>query len=336
MTQRLIYLRMMFATLIASLAASSSAWTINARELVDVQFAADDSLIILVSAPKAIEPGIYRWHHDAPEPILLCRLASPTSFSFDRNTIIERVAGLTSEVRLYSPSTCELLDRIRVDGRVMDVDVQGNHVAVALRFFGAPSELRLYEARAKREKNDTPVARAVIGRNVEMGFAPDGRGIVNFDLSDGGAAAWQVPTLASFRLPLWTTQGETTFVPGSTFVKRYAKDTLTVARWPSGNSVYTTVAARTVRIRQLSVSGRFGMLHGFDSYVPHDQSLDWFDFATQKRVSLATGSIDNAAINASGNRVAWVLRSSDQANSVSVQSAQINADGTAIATHGAK
>ncbi len=301
---------------------------------MDVQFAADDSLIVLVSAPKAMEPGIYRWHHDAIEPTLLCRLASPTSFSFDRKTIIERVVGLTSEVRLYSPSTCELLDRIRVDGRVMDVDVRGDQIAVALRVFGAPGELRLYEMRAKRAKNAMPSARAVIGRNVEMGFAPDGRGIVNFDLSDGGAAAWRLPTLASVRLPTWTNEGETTFVPGSTFVKRYSHDTLSVARWPSGASVYTMAAARAVRLRQLSVTGRYGMLHSFDSQVTRDQSLDWFDFATQQRVNLANGNIDNAAINPFGNRVAWVLRGSDQANLVSVQFAQINAEGTAIATTG--
>lgn len=303
---------------------------------MDVQFAADNSLIILVSAPKAMEPGIYRWHHNAVEPTWLCRLASPTSFSFDRKTIIERVVGITSEVRLYSPSTCELLDRIRVEGRVLDVDVRGNQVAVALRFFGAPSELRLYEARTKRAKNDLPVARATIGRNVEMGFAPDGRGIVNFDLSDGGAAAWRVPTLASVRLPTWTKEGETTFVPGSTFVKRYSNDTLSVARWPSGTSVYTMVAARAVRLRQLSVTGRYGMLHSFDSQVTSDQSLDWFDFATQKRINLAIGSIDHAAINPLGNRVAWVLRSGDLANLVTVQLAQINSDGTAITTNEAK
>lgn len=333
MTQTLTYLRVAFATLIASVVTSSFAWTITARELVDVQFAADDSLLILVSAPKAVEPGIYRWQHDAAEPTLLCRLSSPTSFSFDRKTIIERVAGLAPEVRLYSPATCELLDSIKVDGRVLDVDVRDDKVAIALRFLGASSELRLYHSRSKRGSFDSPLARAVVGGNVEMGFAPDGRSIVNFDLSDGGAATWRVPNLAPVKWPWWTKDGETTFVPGSAFVKRYANDTLSVARWPSGAAVYTMAAARTVRLRQLSVTGRFGMLHRFEPNLAPNQSLDWFDFATQRGVNLATGSIDNAAINASGGRVAWALRSNDQANRVSVQFAQINAEGAAVVTN---
>lgn len=221
----------------------------------------------------------------------------------------------------------------------MDADVHGKLVAVALRLPDAPGELRLYGTPIRRAINDKVLARAVIGRNVEMGFAPDGRSIVNFDLSDGGATAWRVPTLAPINMPAWMTDGETTFVPGSQWVKRYRGDTLSVARWPGGTPVYTISAARTVRLRQLSVTGRFGVLHNFeasDPQVASGQSLDWTDFATQRRVRVASGSIDNAAINASGSRVAWASRSAEQANQVSVQFAQINAEGNAIATNGAK
>jgi hypothetical protein len=336
MTIRSIYFRAVLASIVASFAASCFAWTINSRELVDVQFSADDSLIILVSSPNAIDPGIYRWPRDADAPTLLCKIASPTSFSFDRKTIIERVAGAAAELRLYSPSSCRMLDRIRVNGDVMDADVRGPFVAIAVRLPDTPNELRVYGKPAKRAKNDRLLARAMIGRNVEMGFAPDGHSIVNFDLSDGGAAMWRVPTLAAVKLPTWMADGETTFVPGSTFVKRYVKDSLSVARWPSGTSVYSLAGERTARLRQLSVTGRYGALHSFDAQNANGQSLDWIDFVTQKRLPVATGSIDNAAINSAGNRVAWVLRSSEQTDQVSVRLVQLDADGNLVATNGAK
>lgn len=319
--------------MLASLPSISHAWIVTARELVDVQFLADDSLIILVSAPNAVEPGIYRWQRDAAAPTLLCRISSPTAFSFDRKTIVERVAGKTPELRLYAPSNCRMIDRIEIEGEVLDADVRGKSVAVALRLPDQPNELRLYGKPAKHLQHDRVLARAVIGGNVEMGFSPDGRSLVNFDLSDGGAHAWRVPFLAATTLPAWMTagDGETTFVPGSAFVKRYAHDTLSVARWPDGALVYTMKASRSVRLRQLSVTGRYGVLRGHDDSA---ESLQWADFAAQKYTRLAAGSIDHAAINAAGSRVAWVLRSSEKTDQVSIEFAQINADGSVMARTG--
>ena len=319
--------------MLASLSPISYAWIVTARELVDVQFLADDSLIILVSAPNAVEPGIYRWRRDAAAPVLLCRISSPTSFSFDRKTIIERVAGEPPELFLYAPSNCRMLDRIEIKGEVLDADVRGKSVAVALRLPDQAHELRLYGKPAKHSKHDRVLARAVIGRNVEMGFSPDGRSLMNFDLSDGAAGAWRLPSLAPGTLPAWMTAGEseTTFVPGSAFVKRYAHDTLSVARWPGGAPVYTVKASRSVRLRQLSVTGRYGVLHRQDDSA---ESLQWADFAAQKYIRLTMGSIDHAAINATGSRVAWVLRSSEKADQISIEFAQINADGSVIARPG--
>ena len=310
-----------------ALPAMSFAWTVNSRELVDVQFSGDDSLIILVSAPYASEPGIYRWPHDADAPTLLCGIASPTAFSFDRRTIIERVNGAEPELRLYTPSTCKLQQRIKLDGYALDADVYAGVVAVAVRARNQQNELRLYGALGSGHRAQPT---ALIGRNVEIGFAPDGRSVVNFDLSDGNNDAWRVPSLAPQPLPAWMTSGETTFVPGSPFVKRYDKDAVSVARWPGGQVIYSLPAAHGVRIRQLSATGRFGALHSIDALTAANQALDWVDFATQKRVRLATGSIDNAAIHAAGKRVAWALRHATDADQVAVEFAHINADGNAV------
>ena len=301
-----------------------------------MHFFTDDSLIILVSAPNAVEPGIYRWKRDVGAPTKLCSIASPTSFSFDRKTIIERVPGAVTELRLYSPSTCRLRDRITINGRVLDTEARGNLIAVALRTSDTTNELRVYGTPAKRVKSGREFARAEIGRNVELGFAPDGRSIVNFDLDDSGATAWRVPSLASIKLPMWVSEGETTFVPGSTFVKRYVQDSLSVARWPNGTSAYTIAAAQTVRLRQLSTTGRYGALHSIDSLAPSDQTLAWIDFATQTREQLATGSIDNAAINAMGNRVAWLRRSNEYPDLVNLRFAQINASGNGFSSNSVK
>lgn len=316
-----MFFRTVVASLFATVSAISLAWEVTSRELVDVQFSANDSLIILVSAPGAKSPGVYLWQRDADTPTLLCPLLSPTSFSFDRKTIIERVAGTPSELRLYDPFTCRMWARVPINGRVIDADVRSEHIAVALRLGGAtePSyELRTYT------KKGRVLARAPMGRNVEMGFAPDGRSVVNFDLSDGGALAWLMPTLARVALPTWLASGEATFVPGSALVKHYVDGALSIVRWPSGKLVYSTVFSRSSRLRQLSVTGRFGVVHAQDHT---GEALDWLDFVTAKRTRVAMGNIDNAAINSAGGHVAWALRKIDTVDQVQIQFARINADG---------
>lgn len=290
----------MIAGLFAIIAFPAGAWEVSSRELVDVQFAADDSLTVLVSAPGAPEPGIYRWLRHAQAPSLLCKISSPATFSFDRKTIIERVAGYPARLHLYDPSTCNTRALIPVEGKVVDVDVRGNFIAVAVRLEDLSNELRVYTVSGQQ------LARTPIGRNVEMGFAPDGRSVMNFDLSDGGISRWDVPKLAHEALPAWFAVGETTFVPGSLLVKRYVNGTLVVAHWPSGTMAHSIPLARSLRLRQLSVTGRFGLIHRLNEA---GESLEWLDFSTQKRVHLASGSVDNAAISHNGNLAAWALRS---------------------------
>ena len=313
--------RSALAIFFMAFSALSFAWEIKSRELIDVQFSVNDSLIILVSAPGAKDPGIYLWPRDANTPTQLCPLSSPTSFSFDRKTIIERVNGTPSELRLYDPLTCRMWARVPINGKVIDADVSGEHIAVALRWVGATEPT--YELRSYNTKGHV-LARTSTGRNIEMGFAPDGRSVVNFDLSDSGAFAWSMPTLARTALPAWLAAGEATFVPGSSLVKHYVDDTLSVLQWPSGKLIYSTISSRSTRLRQLSVTGRFAVVH---AQADADEMLDRLDFVTAKRTRIAVGSIDNAAINSIGDSVAWALRKKNMVDQVQINVAQINAEG---------
>jgi len=240
----------------------------------------------------------------------LCRIAGPATFSFDRSLVIERITGETSFLQLYNPKNCRRSSRIQVDARVYDVDANSRYVAVAVRLPESGYELRLYSHRGRL------MSRTSIGRNVEMGFSPDGRQLVNFDLSDRGTTLWQLPSLALSETPNWLGQAESTFVPGSRFVKRYADNTLSVLNWPSGKVAFQIPASRDVRVRELSANGRFAALHERNAT---GESLDWIDFATGRRLPLTTGSIDHASINSTGNALAWSLRDPVKPNEVRVQ-----------------
>lgn len=299
------------------------AWAVNARELVDLEYAgSDESLAILISVPSTTPAGLYRWSANDPQPVRLCRIASPSFFSFDRKTVIERVRGATSWLRLYHPGNCRLLARIKVDGYALDADVRGANVIVAVRDVDKNYTLRLYSRRGKL------LASTAIGRNVEVGIAADARHVVNFDLSDSGARLWSLPRLRPTELPQWAQDGEFTFVPGSAFAKRYLDGRLHVVRWPSGVAIHTVSASRSARLRQLSKAGHFGILH---ERTEHDDLIDWIDFANNRRTTLARGSIDNAALHGSGKFVAWSARSigTDDAAShrVDIRRARIDASG---------
>ena len=307
------------AFLAAALAASAHAWTVTSRELVDLEYASDQSLRILISAPGAALPGLYRWRPQEAQPTLICRINAPATFSFDRSLLIENVSGEQSLVRLYQSSNCRTLATLRLDGRVMDVDARGRQIAVAVRLPDSRYELRLYSRRGRL------VATTPVGRNVEVGFAPDGRSLVNFDLSDRGVAHWRIPTLATLAPAAWLNDGETTFVPGSAFVKRYVNDALSVASWPGGKILYSVPASRAVRLRELSANGRFGALQERHS---DGESLEWIDLVAGRRVPLASGSIDHATINAAGNAVSWSVRDAVNTNQVHVSRSRVAVDGT--------
>jgi hypothetical protein len=152
------------------------------------------------------------------------------------------------------------------------------------------------------------VSTTSIGRNIEMGFSPDGGMLVNFDLSDVGLQAWRLPRLTNVLLPAWMHEGDITFVPGARFVKRYTEGELSVARWPTGTTMHSIPAERTLRLRQLSADGRHGIAHRL---VGASEALEWIDFVRQERKTIAVdlaGNIDNAAIAKDLTEAAWVSR----------------------------
>jgi hypothetical protein len=280
------------------------------RELVDVEFQADQSLAILLSVPGTVAPGLYRWDLNDVQPRKLCDINAPSFFSFDRNVIIERERGASSRVRLYSPSDCRLLTTIDIAGNVLDVDVRDRYLAAAVRLAEKQIALQLFSLDGQL------LSTTGIGRNVEMGFAPDGAMLVNFDLSDVGLQAWRVPRLTNILLPHWLHDAHVTFVPGSRYVKRYRDDTLSIARWPIGTPVHTMPASRTLRLRQLSIDGRYGVAH---ELVRGAEELQWIDFKDHVRTVLARGSIDNAAMSRDLRHAAWSLRLQGSEQRVLVQ-----------------
>lgn len=298
------------------------AQSFTSRELVDVEFAENGALTVLVSAPGARAPGLYRWPHNASVPGKLCALASTASFSFDRRFVIERVRGEPSIVNVFDARRCRRLAHVRVPGSiVVDADVRDRHVAVATRDKDGSRRIRLYNFRGKR------LAETQVGVNVEMGFSPDGKSLVNFDLSDKTdtrSGIWTLPRLARTPVPAWAANGETTFVQGARFVKHYSGDSLAVVRWPDGRRLYAVGADHNARLRALSANGRFGLLHQRREQI---ESLDWIDFATGRRLTVASGrhgGIDHATIDAVGRTAAWTERSGDGDNQVTVRRARID------------
>ena len=312
----------MTAALIVVIALPAFAWTIKSRELVDVEMTANGSLSILVSAPGTESPGLYLWKSGAIEPTKICAIVSPSFFSFNRRIVIERVHGEHDSLRMYDAANCNFLGQIETTGRVIDADARGNLVAAAIQYPDEERTLELYTKRGKR------IAKTAIGRNVELGFAPDGQTLLNFDLSDTpdavGVAMWQLPSLAPAKSPTWMNKDEMSFIPGARYVKRYSNGVLSILLWATGKPKYTTPMARTVRVRQLSGDGRYGVIH---ERLAQTDSAAWIDFATGTRVQLGEGSIDHAAISANGTKVAWTQRGGPLGDEVVVVQAAVSSAG---------
>ena len=315
----LFFSQALLATVVLALSPPALAWTVKSRELVDVEFAANGDLTILVSAPGTESPGLYQWKTDAVEPTKICAIVSPSFFSFNRRMVMERVRGEYDALRLHDASTCALLGQIETTGRVIDADARDGWVAIAIQYADEARALELYSLRGKR------VASTEIGRNVELGFAPDGKTLLNFDLSDSVNAAWRIRSLARVPSPRWMTKGEVTFIPGAQYVKQYANGALSIVQWATGNAQYITPMARTARVRQLSSDGRYGVIH---ERLAQGDAVVWLDFATRTRVQLGLGSIDHAAIIANGSKVAWSQRGGLLSDEVTIVQAAVGAAGS--------
>ena len=309
------------SALVALLASPAFAWTVKSRELVDIEIAANGSLMILVSSPGTAAPGLYEWKSGAAGPVKTCVIDSPASFSFNRRMVIERVGGEYDSLRLYDATNCVQRGQISTGGRVQDADARADFVAVAVRNANEERTLELFTLRGSKAKR---LATTDIGRNVELGFAPDGKTLLNFDLSDTAYATWRLPSLRIIEPSPWINRDELAFVPGVPFVKRYADGVLSIMHWNSGKPKYMTRTARTLRVRQLSRDGRYGVTH---ERVAEGDLIEWFDFATGIRARLGVGSIDHAAISANGDRVAWTERGGLAGDEVTIMRARIDATG---------
>ena len=312
----------MISALIALLAAPAFAWTVKSRELVDVEILANGTLSILLSAPGTESPGLYQWKVGFPEPKKICAINAPSFFSFNRRIAIERIRREHDSLRFYDAASCAILGQIETTGRVIDADARGTLIAVAIQYPDEERTLELYTKRGKR------IAKTGVGRNVELGFAPDGKTLLNFDLSDAANANananWQLRSLARRESPKWMGKDEATFIPGAQYVKVYSEGALSIVPWSTGKPKYTRPMARTVRVRQLSGDGRYGVIH---ERLAQTDSVAWLDFATGTRVQLGEGSIDHAAINANGTRVAWTQRGGLTGDEITVQRAAVSSAG---------
>jgi hypothetical protein len=316
------------AALVVLLASPAFAWTVRSRELVDVEMLANGALSILLSAPGTESPGLYHWAAGVAAPKKLCAINAASFISFNRRVVIERIRGEQDSLRLYDVSSCAVLGQVDTRGRVIDADARGALVAAAVEYSDGERALELYTKRGRR------IAKADVGRNVELGFAPDGKTLINFDLSDTGntnatdgaraGASWQLRSLAHRPSPNWMSKDEVTFIPGAQYVKRYSEGALSIVSWSTGKPKYTLPKTRTVRIRQLSQDGRYGVIH---ERLQQTDSLVWLDFATGTRVALSEGSIDHAAINASGTRVAWARRGGLVDDEVTILRATVSSSG---------
>ena len=308
----------MIAATLALAASQTFAWTIKARELVDVEIAPNGTLTILVSAPATESPGLYQWESGVVTPKKLCAINAPSFFSFNRRIVIERIHSEHDSLRLYDAASCSLLGQINTAGRVIDADAQGALAAVAIQYPDEERALELYSKHGKR------IAKTEVGRNVELGFAPDGKTLLNFDLSDAANAntnaSWKLRSLKRSESPKWMNKGELTFIPGAEYVKQYSEGAMSIVPWSTGKPKYTIPIARTVRVRQLSADGRYGVVHERLSLT---DSVAWLDFAPGTRVQLGEGSIDHAAINASGTQVAWTERGGQLSDEVTVMRADV-------------
>lgn len=309
----------MIAAVVALLASQTFAWTVKSRELVDVEISANGTLTILLSAPGTDSPGLYQWKSGVTGPKKICAINAPSFFAFNRRIVIERTHGERDLLRLYDTANCTVLGQIETTGRVIDADARGALVAVAIQYPDGERALELYTKRGKR------IAKTGVGRNVELGFAPDGKTLLNFDLSDFANSIWQLRSLAVVKSPTWMKKDEVTFIPGAQYVKHYSEGALSIVPWSTGKPKYTRPMARTVRVRQLSGDGRYGVIH---ERLAHADSVAWLDFATGMRVQLGEGSIDHAAISASGTKVAWTQRGGLLGGEVTVLRATVSATGT--------
>ncbi len=281
--------------------------TFASRELVDVLWLDTEptrsELRVLVSGPRADAPGLYRVTSNAAGRVSLarlCRLVGRAHLSFDRRHLLAlSLERPRPRLEVRDLHTCRVMLSVPVPQKTFDFDATSHHVVAAARSEDGATELRLFDARGRLERVlDTD-------RNVELGFDPGGRVLHNFDRAAAGPRAYTVPGLRP--RPDAALSEEETAIAGSRWrwVRAGEQSRL---RDPSRRLHDLPQAVSLDRPLAMSRNARFVLTYHHDGGVGRLRKVDR---STGHVIEVGRGSIDSAAVNATGTLIAWIDREAD-------------------------
>lgn len=286
------------------------------RELVDLEVSPGGAVLILVSAPESPAPGLSRWEVGATTPKATCAIQGRTAFSFDRNHVLEFTGiadGTKPTLRVRNATSCKLERAIAANQMIVDADVRGGFITIATRENAVDGRLLHL-----LDRRDRIVASTAVGRNLELGFAPDGRSVVNFDPSDDGPTLWRVPSLQALPWPAWSRGQAPTFIPATSIVAYRSGDRTALVHWPEGRPLAASILPPDSRLHRVSANARLALItqrgRGQERLLVHD-------FARHRSATIfegPPGSIDHASISADGRWIAWSERDSLQEHRVRI------------------
>lgn len=298
------------------LPASAQPVDVQSRELVDVEIAVDGTVLILLSAPDTPTPGLFRWATNVATPTLKCSITGRAAFSFDRRRILEFTGthdGSQPALRVRRADSCTVTREIASNEAIVDADARGDAVVIATRAVASDGHSLIV-----LDRQGLAVASVPVGRNIELGIAPDGRAVANFDPSDDGPALWRLPSLQRAVWPAWTHGQGLLFLPAAPIVGRVAADRTVLIRWPDGTPLSSSRLPPNARLHRVSADARFALVtergRGQERLLLHDfrrhQSATLFEGAS--------GSIDHASMSRDGRWLAWATRDAMREHSVRV------------------
>lgn len=298
------------------LPASAQPAEVQSRELVDIEIAADGTVLILLSAPDTPTPGLLRWTANAAAPSQHCTMVGRTAFSFDRQRILEFTGthdGIQPSLRVRRADTCKITREIVTREVVVDADVRGDEAVIATH--DASGEGRALSA---LDRQGRIVASVSVGRNIDIGITPNGRAVANFDPSDGPPSLWRLPSLQRVMWPAWAQGRGPLFLPAALIVGHVEGDLTVLVRWPDGAPLSSSRLPPDARLHRVSADARFALItqrgRGQERLLLHD-------FLRHRSATLfegLPGSVDHASMSRDGRWIAWSVRDSVREQSVRV------------------